>query len=544
MNEVDVSPKDPDIRVASVPAGIEAGSGADGSAEATRRGHPGWTLVAVALGVMMVGLDGTVVSIANPYIARSLHASLADLQWVTNAYLLVLAILLVPMGYLGDRYGRRLVFLIGVAGFALSSLAVGEIGSTTGVIAFRAVQGMFGAMLMPNSLAILRNTFPPEKLNRAVGIWGGASALSVAAGPIVGGLLVEHVSWESVFYLNVPVGLVALLVGVFVLREGRADRRTRFDVPGLVLLAAGLFSLVLGLIKASSWGWGSGATWGLIGGGLALVAAFAVVETKVAHPLLPMRLFTNVSISIGTVSVLLAFLALFGVLFFVTLYLQNVHGYDPVAAGVHMLPLTAVFVVASPLGGILNEKFGPRLVVPLGMACVGVGLVLLLSLQPNSTYIHLWPSFLLVGFGVGTVIVASADAIVANAPQADAGVAGGLQSTAVQLGGVLGTSILGSILATKVASAFFPSLIAHGVPATVARGLQGSVQSVTEGTAPMVPGAHAALQAAVVNGSHAAFMSGLHIAILVAAVVSFVAAVLGLFIRRSDHGGHGMAAVV
>ncbi len=504
-----------------------------------RRGHPAWTLVAVALGVMMVGLDGTVVAIANPYIARSLHGSLADLQWVTNAYLLVLAVLLIPMGYLGDRFGRKRIFLVGVAGFALMSLSVGLVGSIAGVIAFRALQGVFGAMLMPNSLAIIRNTFAPEKLNSAVGIWGGATAISVASGPIVGGLLVEHVSWQSVFYVNVPVGALALAIGLFLLAESRVESPGRFDVGGLALLGAGLFGIVFGLIKASAWGWGDARTLALLVGGTALLGLFGLVEARSAEPLLPMRLFRRRSITFGTVTVLLGFFAMYGVLFFVTLYLQNVHGYDPVEAGVHMLPLTAVFVVASPLGGLLNQRFGPKLVVPMGMAMVGVGLLLLLSLQPQSGYVHLWPSFVLVGIGVGMVIVASSDAIVANAPTDDAGVAGGLQSTALQLGGVLGTSILGSVLVTRVGSVLVGTLLRSGVPGVVATRLSVATQLVAQGAAPPLAGAPKALQQAVVVGSHHAFMTGLHLAILVAAVAAFVAAVLGLLLQRSESSGGG-----
>ncbi|WP_242419686.1 MFS transporter, partial [Frankia sp. CpI1-P] len=200
---------------AQSPRHAAGGSGSAGGGT-SRRGHPWLTLVSVALGVIMVGLDGTVVSIANPRIAEDLHASLSDLQWVTNAYLLALAVLLIPAGKLGDRFGRRLIFLIGVVGFALTSLAVGLVGSIEGVIVFRTLQGVAGALLMPNTLAILRSAFPPEKLNSAIGIWGGASAISIAGGPIIGGLLVEHVSWESVFYINVPVGAIALIVGLFV----------------------------------------------------------------------------------------------------------------------------------------------------------------------------------------------------------------------------------------------------------------------------------------------------------------------------------------
>ena len=506
-----------------------------GRAAGGRRGREGWTLASVAFGVIMVGLDGTVVAIANPYIGRSLHGSLSDLQWITNAYLLALAVLLVPMGNLGDRLGRKRVFLTGVVGFALSSLGVGVIGSIGGVITLRVVQGVFGAMMMPNTLGIIRNTFPPERLNRAVGIWGGSSAISIAGGPIVGGLLVEHVDWQSVFYLNVPVGAVALAIGLAVLAESRDASPRHFDLRGLVVLGSGLFALVFSLVKADAWGWGSGRTLGLLAAGAVLLGAFAFLETRTAEPLLPMRLFRSRSLSIGTLAVLLEFFAMYGVLFFVTLYLQNVHGYDPVAAGVHLLPLTAMFMVASPLGALINERLGGRVAVPFGMVCLGVGMLLLLSLQPGSSYLHLWPSFVLVGLGVGVVVVASSDAIVANALVEDGGLAGGLQSTAVQLGGVLGTSVLGSVLATKVAGTLQAAFVHHGVPAGTAAKLQAARPLVTEGLAPHLAHAPAALDAAVTAGADASFMAGLHLALLVGTIVSFAAALLGLFIGAPAH---------
>jgi MFS family permease len=195
------------------------------------RDNPWLTLVSVALGVIMVGIDGSVVAVANPYIGRDLHASLADLQWVTNAYLLVIAVTLILGGKLGDRFGRRLMFLIGAAGFSLTSLSIGLVGTIDGVIVLRGVQGAFGALLLPNTLALLRTAFPPEEFNRAVGIWVSASATATAAGPIVGGLFVEHISWQSVFFINVPIGAVALLVGVLVLRETKESVRQQFDSP-------------------------------------------------------------------------------------------------------------------------------------------------------------------------------------------------------------------------------------------------------------------------------------------------------------------------
>ena len=516
-------------------AGIGTWGPDRGHRGAAGRGHPGWTLAAIAFGVVMVGVDATVVAVANPYIARSLHGSLSDLQWITNAYLLVLAVLLIPMGMLGDRFGRRRLFLIGVVGFALSSLAVGEIGSVAGVIAFRAVQGIFGAIILPNTLAILRNTFPPEKLNRAIGIWGGSSALSIAAGPVVGGLLVQHVSWESVFYINVPIGALGLMVGLLALAESRDQHPRALDAAGLLVLAGGLFCLVFALIKAETWGWGDVKTLGLLAGGVSLLVVLGFVERRVDAPLLPPTLFTRRSLTLGTTAVTLTFFAMYGVLFFVTLYFENVHGYDPVAAGVRLLPLTAIFALAAPLGALMNDRLGPRFAIPFGTVSMTIALALLLGLHTDSGYIRLWPSFVLLGLGVGVVIVAASDAIVASAPSAEAGIAGGIQATGLQLGGVLGTSVLGSILASRVGSTLVANLGAAGVSAPVARRLLAAKQLVAQGLSPHLPrGTPARLQAAVTGASHDAYMSGLHLALGVAAAACLVTAALGVFVDRPE----------
>ncbi|HVW45596.1 MAG TPA: MFS transporter [Solirubrobacterales bacterium] len=502
--------------------------------KSTRRGHPWLTLISVALGIIMVGLDGSVVAIANPRIAADLGASLSDLQWITNAYLLTLGVLLIPAGKLGDRYGRRLIFLVGVTGFALASLGIGVIGSTTGVIGFRVLQGAFGAMLMPNSLAILRGTFPPEKLNMAIGIWGGASAVSVAVGPIVGGLLVENVSWQSVFFVNLPIAAIALALGGVVLAESRSRAEQAADLPGLALLAAGLFALVFGLIKAQEWGWASGRTIGFLIAGILLLVAFAMVESRTRLPLLPMRLFRDRSLSIGTATVMIGFLGMYGVLFFMTLYLQNVHGYSPVQAGLKIVPLSVAMMVGSPVGGMLTGRIGPRLPLAAGLALIGLALLLMTGLGADSSSSSLVLPFVMVGIGLGLVITASAEVIVGNAPIDDAGVASGLQSTAMQVGGVMGTSILGSVLTARVGSVLFDKLTAAGVPAATATELGGAKELVGQGVAPSLPGAPAQVQAAVVSGSHEAFMIGLHTSMLIGAVLALAAAAGALFVRPGE----------
>src|SRR5436190_15989646 len=240
------------------------GSAARAGGRAPVRGRPGLTLLAVALGVMMVALDGTIVAVANPAIQEHLNASLAGIQWVTNAYLLALAVSLMTMGKLGDRFGHKKVFMTGVTGFALTSAAIGlsgTIASSLGlVIAFRALQGVFGAMLQPTALALLRNTFPPEKLNRAIGVWGAVIGASTAAGPIVGGLLVQHIGWEACFYVNVPVGAAALIMSLVVLKETPAAPASSFDIPGIAALSGALSALIFGLIKAPDYGWASART--------------------------------------------------------------------------------------------------------------------------------------------------------------------------------------------------------------------------------------------------------------------------------------------
>ena len=297
---------------------------------------------------------------------------------------------------------------------------------------------------------------------------------------------------------------------------------------------------MFGFIKAETWGWGSARTVGFLTGGVVLLAAFAVVELRTRTPLLPVRLFANRSLSVSTVVVLVGFLALFGVLFFLTLYLENVHGFSAVEAGVRMLPLSATMMLAAPLGGVLTEKLGPRFTMAAGLALIGVGLLWMTGVQAESGYGTLWPPFVCIGIGIGFMITSSSEAIVGNAPVGDAGVAGGIQSTATQLGGVMGTAILGSVLTTQVGASLVGKLVGAGTPAPVAHQLKaaGVAQLVGQGLAPTIPHAPAQLQAAITAGSHLAFMSGLHTALVVAALVAFVAALLALTVRR----GRGTSA--
>ncbi|MET9382533.1 MFS transporter [Streptomyces sp. NPDC002928] len=500
-----------------------------------RRANPWLTLTAVAFGLFMVGLDGSVVSIANPEIGRDLHASTADLQWVTNAYLLALAAALILGGKLGDRLGRRTFYMIGVAGFTAASVAIGLSGSIGGVIAFRAVQGFFGALLMPNTLGMLRAAFPPKKFGMAVGIWAMVSSVSTALGPIVGGLLVEHVSWESVFYINAPVGVIALVVSALVLPQSKnSTGHHRFDVPGVVLLALGMLVVVFGVVKGETWGWSSGSTLGTLTTGIVILVVFGWYETRIEHPLLPMRLFRSPALTIGTIITAVNFFALLGVIFFVMLYLQNVRGFTPVEAGVRTLPLSLASVIASPIGAQLTEKYGARLSMPLGMLLQAGAAFAMLGWGVHSSYSALWPPFIALGLGVGMVMAASSDAIVGNAPVKDAGVAGGLQATSLQIGGALGTSVLISLISSKVGSTLTGELTDAGVPARMAKGLGEAKDAVAMGVAPVSGDMPGQLRAAVVEGSGQAFMNGVHTASLVTGVLCLLGAVVAVVgVRRN-----------
>jgi len=507
------------------------------------RGNPALTLLAVALGVMMVGIDGTIVAVANPAIQSHLHASLAGIQWVSNAYLLALAVSLITAGKLGDRFGHKKVFLAGVAGFAASSAAIGLSGSIAGsitlVIAFRALQGVFGAMLQPTALALLRKNFPAEKLNAAIGMWGAVIGASTAAGPIVGGLLVQHVGWEACFYINIPVGVIALAVSLLVLRETDPSPAARsFDIPGIVALSGALFLLIWGLIKGADYGWTSARTLAFLGAAVLVGLLFVIRQSRAAQPLLPLRLFRSASLSAGVVLVILLMFAMFGAMFFMTFYLENVHGLDPIAAGVHLLPMTAMLIVGSPLAGALISKLGPRLPLVAGMALAAVAMFGLSQLgtasSPNDTIA--W--FVLLGLGLSPVMVGATNVIVGNAPAELAGVAGGLQSTALQVGGALGTAVLGAVMSARISSLLPASWHAAHLPALSPAQLAGVKSAVSVGAAPVPSGTPVGLASEITRISHATFTAGMHNAFLVAAAVALTGAVIGLITRR----GNGAAA--
>ncbi|MFF0735244.1 MFS transporter [Streptomyces chartreusis] len=507
------------------------------------RGHPWFTLITVAVGVMMVALDGTIVAIANPAIQKDLGATFAEVQWITNGYFLALAVSLITAGKLGDRFGHRQTFLIGVVGFAAASGAIGMSDSIALVVTFRVFQGLFGALLMPAALGLLRATFPAEKLNMAIGIWGMVIGASTAGGPILGGVLVEHVNWQSVFFINVPVGILAVVLGVLILLDHRAEKAPRsFDILGIALLSAAMFCLVWALIKAPEWGWGDGKTWAFIAASVIGFALFGFWETKVREPLIPLALFRSVPLSAGVVLMVLMAIAFMGGLFFVTFYLQNVHGMSPIDAGLHLLPLTGMMIVGSPLAGAMITKFGPRVPLAGGMALTAIAMygMSTLATDTGSGIMSVW--FALLGLGLAPVMVGATEVIVGNAPMELSGVAGGLQQAAMQIGGSLGTAVLGAVMASKVDSDLAGNWTDAGLPAlTPAQEAQAS-EAVQVGVAPVAPGTPDAIVTKITDVAHDTFISGMSLASLVAAGVALVAVAVAFLTKRGENAEAGAGA--
>lgn len=506
--------------------------GAGGGVSRRLRGRPWWTLIAVALGVMMTDLNMTIVAVANPALQRELGASLTDVQWITNAYLLSLAISLIPAGRLGDRFGHRTIFLIGVAGFAVTAALIAVSGHMWVMIALRVLQGVSGALIMPSGLSLLRATFPADRLTMAIGVYGMVIGASTAAGPLVGGLLVEHVGWESVFLLNVPIGAVILALGLVVLKAHRAEKATRtFDAAGIALLSAAMFCLLWPLVNAEALRRGDAGTWAFLGASAVLLALFVLVERRAAEPLLPRRLFASGSLLAGAVLVTLMAFALVGGLFFITFYLQNIQGLGAGESGLRLLPLTGMMIVAAPLAGRLITAVGARVPMVVGMLFTATALVGVANLDADSSTVVTLGWFALLGLGMAPVIVGATGVIVGNAPIELAGVASGLHQSALQLGGSLGTAVLSGVMAARVSTALPDRWAAAGLDPLEPDELREAAEVVSVGAAPVPEGASAQLTDQISAVAQATFLDGMTAAFLVAAGVALVGACVALRVK-------------
>ncbi|MGZ6696284.1 MAG: MFS transporter [Solirubrobacteraceae bacterium] len=406
-----------------------------------------WTLGAMCFALFMIMLDNTVVNVALPSIQKDLGASTSALEWTVSGYTLSFAVLLVTGGRLGDIFGRRRTFLLGVIAFGASSAFIGFSQSEAWLVTGRALQGFGAAFMMPATLSIIANAFPPAERGRAIGTWAGVSAMALAIGPVVGGFLVENVSWQSIFFLNVPVAAVAVVVTLAATRESRDETSTHHvDIPGVVTITVGLAALVLALVEANSWGWGSASIIGLLVLAAVALAAFAIAETRVPEPMVDFRFFRSRSFLGSNLVAFIVSFAMLATFFFIALYLQNVLGYSPLQAGVRFLPSTMVIIVMGPVAGRLTDRIGPKPLMTAGLVAVAGSLFWQGHLTTHTSYGFLVGALVLLGVGMGLVMSPMSTAAMNSVDQAKAGVASGILTMSRMVGGTFGVAVMGALI--------------------------------------------------------------------------------------------------
>ena len=406
-----------------------------------------WTSIVTSFALFMVTLDNLVVTTALPSIRVDFHATLASLGWTVNAYTLAFAVLLLPAAALGDRFGRRRTFALGLGLFTLASATAALAPSAGALIAARAVQGAGAAAVTPLTLTLLSQAFPAGGRGLALGIWSGVSGLGVALGPLAGGAVVEGISWHWIFWLNVPVGLVLIPLALMRLTESRGPGR-RLDLRGLALAGPGLLGLVFGIVKAADYGWTSTTVLASTIGGLALLGAFVAWELRAPEPMLPMRFFRSRAFSATSGVSLAMFFGTFGSIFLLAQFFQTVQGYSPLGAGLRTLPWTATTMLVAPIAGILSDRIGSRPLMALGLALQSGAMAwLALVSTPTVPYGHLVIPFTMAGAGMALVFAPAANAVLSSVHTEEAGQASGATNTIREIGGVLGVSVLSTVFA-------------------------------------------------------------------------------------------------
>ncbi len=442
-----------------------------------------WTLIAACFALFMAILDNLVVNVALPTISRDLEPTPAEFTWIVSAYILVFAALQITAGGLGDRFGRKRWFLGGIAVFTLTSAVAALANSVELLIAMRAIQGLGAAFILPLSLSLISEAFPPEERGRALGIWSAISVSGLALGPVVGGLLVEYASWNWIFLINVPIGIGAFLVTSSVVRESRDTSGTvATDVPGTVLITAAIASLTYGLIEAGERGWGDALILSALALSAVLLAAFVVVETRTARPMVPLRFFrsgtfTGANLDAFAISFLIA-----GVAFFLTLYQQNIHGFSAVRSGLAMLPMVAVMMIGSPISGLLIGRLGTSRLISFGMLVAGGGMLLFLRAGVDASYLDIVPGYMVMGLGMSFIFAPMTTAVLNSVESAKSGVASAVNGAIREIGTVFGIALLGTLMNRTYQSSYDASSQVEGLRADPATGpLQPLIDRIGEG---------------------------------------------------------------
>jgi EmrB/QacA subfamily drug resistance transporter len=410
-----------------------------------------WTLAAVAVGLFMIMLDNTVVNVALPSIQNSLHISTSELEWVVNAYALTFGVLLLTGGKLADLLGRRTIFIVGLAIFTGASLWCGLAGGASSLIAARTVQGIGAALMNPATLSIITATFPPRQRGTAIGIWAGVSALALAFGPLVGGVLTQKINWSWIFFINIPVGVAGVLAARLFIDETKdTSHEQRLDLPGLLSSGIGLLALTYGLIETNTHPWGSTRVLTLFAIAVVGLATFVVLELRQRIPMLDLTLFRNATFAGANTVMFLVGLAMFGIFFYNSLFLQRVLHYGAIKTGATFLPMTLLIMFVAPAAGRISDRVGPRWLMGAGMTLLTGSLLLFATLDASSSWWNILPGLVVGGVGMAITMAPTTSAAMASVPVDKAGVGSAVINSMRQVGGSLGIAIMGTLVATQV----------------------------------------------------------------------------------------------
>jgi EmrB/QacA subfamily drug resistance transporter len=486
-----------------------------------------FTLLVLCISLMVIGLDNTILNVALPTLARNLRASTSQLQWIVDTYTIVFAGLLLTAGSLGDRFGRYKALAFGLAIFGTGSALSAFSGSANVLIGTRAFMGIGGAFIMPATLSIITNVFTdPAERGKAIGIWAGVSALGIGFGPVTGGFLLSHFWWGSVFLVNVPIVILGLIGGWFLIPDSRDPSAPKLDPGGALLSIVGLGAVLYGVIEAPTKGWGSTEIVAAFAIGIAVLAAFLFWELHSSSPMLDIRFFENPRFTAASGAITLTFFTLFGSLFLLTQYLQSVLGYSPLKAGAVLIPQAAVMMVVAPSSSGFVRRYGNKIVVSFGLALVAVTLALMGGLAVNAPMWQVIAVTMLLGAGMGNVLAPATDSIMGSLPREKAGVGSAMNDTTRQTGGAAGVAVLGSVLASRYASGVTRAAHAHGVPSSLLAGIRANVgQAVAIAHSPQA----GSFGATIGTIARTAYVSAFHSALWIGAAV-MVLATIGVLI--------------
>ncbi len=496
-----------------------------------------WVLAVLCLSLLVIIVDNSILNVALRVLQHDLNATFSQLQWMVDSYTLVFACLLLTAGSLGDRFGRKGALQLGMVVFGLGSFLSAFATSPSQLIATRALMGVGGAFIMPSTLSLITNVFPPEERGRAISYWAAIAGVGVALGPISGGLLLEHFYWGSIFLVNLPIVAVALTAGAYLLPKSRDPSHPRLDLVGASLSVVGLLSLVYGIIEGPTKGWTSNTIVGAFATAAVVLGAFAWWELKSSHPMLNLQVFENARFSAASLGIMLIFFAMFGSTFLLTQYLQSVMGFSALRAGAALLPWAAIMLVVAPLSARLSERIGTKLVVGTGLSFATLSL-LLISTLPSTDISYLrdvLPRLSLMAIGMGLVMAPATESIMGSLPRAKAGVGSAMNDTTRQVGGALGVAVVGSVMLSVYSGRAGDAITRAHLPVSadlVAQARQNLSTALAIATDKHVP---VALSHSLVTQINEAFVAGMHRGVLFAAVATLIGAI-AVFRYLPAHG--------